>query len=32
MIYPHARLLSTSVRAFVDWIVLRLRAVRFDVE
>jgi len=31
VVYPHARLLSTNVRAFVDWIVPRLRAVRFDV-
>jgi DNA-binding transcriptional LysR family regulator len=32
IIYPHARLLSANVRAFVDWIVPLLRAVRFDVE
>jgi DNA-binding transcriptional LysR family regulator len=31
IIYPHARLMSTNVRAFVDWIVPRLRAARFDV-
>ena len=25
VIYPHARLLSSNVRAFVDWTVPRLR-------
>jgi len=25
LIYPHARLLSTNVRAFVDWTVPRMR-------
>jgi DNA-binding transcriptional LysR family regulator len=27
--YPHARLLSTNVRAFFDWAVPKLRAIRF---
>jgi DNA-binding transcriptional LysR family regulator len=28
VVYPHARLLSSNVRAFVDWVVPRLRAIR----
>jgi DNA-binding transcriptional LysR family regulator len=28
LVYPHARLLSSNVRAFVDWAVPRLRAIR----
>lgn len=30
VIYPHARLMSASTRAFVDSCVTRLRAMRFD--
>lgn len=32
VVYPSARLLSTNVRAFVDWIVPRLRASRVDLD
>jgi DNA-binding transcriptional LysR family regulator len=28
VVYPHARLLSSNVRAFVDWAVPRLRAIK----
>jgi DNA-binding transcriptional LysR family regulator len=28
VVYPHARLLSSNVRAFVDWAVPRMRAIK----
>ena len=32
VIYPHARLLSANVRAFVDWTVPKLRAAKFGAD